>query len=116
VQLEQLHTEAHYRTTNWSSCNAALRKRCFFLIWLNKGMTWFAPREGRPGHPPMFSDAAIQFYLSIKVLFQLLLRQTSGMVASLVHVTREGADPHANKCCVSDMPRHLCREIPHHTH
>lgn len=31
----------------------------------------------------MFSDAAIQFCLSIKVLLKLLLRQSAGMVASL---------------------------------
>ena len=46
-------------------------------------MTWLAPHEGRPGRPPVFSNAAIQFCLSIKVLFKLPLRQTTGMVASL---------------------------------
>lgn len=34
----------------------------------------------------MFSDAAIQFCLSVKVLFKLPLRQTSGMVASLLRL------------------------------
>ena len=34
----------------------------------------------------MFSDAAIQFCLSIKVLFKLPLRQTAGMVASLLRL------------------------------
>jgi hypothetical protein len=47
-------------------------------------MTLRAPRGGRPGRPPVFSDAAIQFCLSIKVLFKLPLRQTAGMVASLL--------------------------------
>ncbi len=46
-------------------------------------MAWLAPPEGRPGRPPVFSDAAIQFCLSVKVLFKLPLRQTAGMVASL---------------------------------
>ena len=55
-----------YRTTNWSDYYAALRKRGSLLIWLDKDMTWLAPREGRPGRPPVFSDAAIQFCLSIK--------------------------------------------------
>jgi hypothetical protein len=32
----------------------------------------------------VFSDAAIQFCLTIKVLFKLPLRQTTGMVASLL--------------------------------
>ena len=47
-------------------------------------MAWEAPRDGKPGRPAVFSDAAIQFCLSIKVLFKLPLRQTTGMVASLL--------------------------------
>ncbi|AUQ73600.1 transposase, IS4 family [Phaeobacter piscinae] len=77
---------ARYRTTNWSGYNDALRKRGSLLIWLDKEMTWLAPHEGRPGRPPVFSNAAIQLYLSIKVLFKLPLRQTAGMVASLLHL------------------------------
>jgi len=77
---------ARYRTTNWSAYNAALRKRGSLLIWLDKGMAWHAPNEGRPGRPPVFSNAAIQFCLSIKVLFKLPLRQTAGMVASLLRL------------------------------
>ncbi|MEX5516800.1 IS5-like element ISRhba5 family transposase [Pseudophaeobacter sp. 1A09344] len=77
---------ARYRTTNWSSYNDALRKRRSLLIWLDKEMTWHAPHEGRPGRPPVFSNAAIQFCLSLKVLFKLPLRQTAGMVASLLRL------------------------------
>ena len=77
---------ARYRTTNWSAYNAALTKRGSLLIWLDKEMAWHAPHEGRPGRPPVFSDAAIQFCLSIKVLFKLPLRQTAGMVASLLRL------------------------------
>jgi hypothetical protein len=72
-----------YRTTNWSSYNALLRKRGSLLIWLDKYMTCLAPHDGSPGRPSVFSDTAIQFCLMIKVLFKLLLRQTTGMVASL---------------------------------
>ena len=64
------HLPARYRTTNWSSYNAALKKRGSFLIWLDKEMTWLAPHDGRPGRPLVFSDVAIQFCLSIKVLFR----------------------------------------------
>src|SRR5690554_5090579 len=77
---------ARYRTTNWSSYNASLRKRGSLLIWVDKGMTWLAPRDVRPGRPAVFSDAAIRFCLSIKVLFKLPLRQTAGMVASLLRL------------------------------
>ena len=77
---------ARYRTTNWSSYDAALRKRGSLLIWLDRGMAWLAPHEGRRGRPSVFSDAAIQFCLSIKVLFELPLRQTAGMVANLLRL------------------------------
>ena len=77
---------ARYRTTNWSSYNAALKKRGSLLIWLDKEMTWHAPHEDRSGRPAVFSDAAIQFCLTIKVLFKLPLRQTTGMVASLLRM------------------------------
>lgn len=81
---------ARYRTKNWSSYNDALRKRGLLLIWLDKEVTWLAPHEGRTGRPPVSSNAAIQFCLSIKVLFKLPLRQTAGMVAS--HLQLAGLD------------------------
>ena len=49
-------------------------------------MAWHAPHEGRPRRPPVFSDAALQSCLSIEVLFRLPLRQTAGMVASLLRL------------------------------
>ena len=75
---------ARYRTTNWPEYNAALRRRGSLLVWLDREMEWTAPKLGRPGRPQTFSDAAIQFCLSIKVLFGLALRQAIGMVASLL--------------------------------
>jgi hypothetical protein len=77
-------TPARYRTTNWPEYNAALRRRGSLLVWLDREMEWCAPKRGRPGRPETFSDAAIQFCLSIKVLFGLALRQAIGMVASLL--------------------------------
>jgi hypothetical protein len=51
---------------------------------LDKEMTGRAPSDGSPGRPAVFPDAAIQFCLTIKVPFRLPLRQTTGMVASLL--------------------------------
>ena len=75
---------ARYRTTNWKSYNDALKRRGSLLIWLDKAMAWRAPKAGRNGRPPVFSDGAIQFCLMVKVLFGLPLRQTTGMVASFL--------------------------------
>ena len=93
-------TPTRYRTTNWSAYNAALRKRGEMLIWFDNDMTWLAPHDGRAGRPPVFSDAAIQFCLSIKVLFRLPLRQTAGMVVGLLQ--QAGLDwpvPDASTLC-----------------
>lgn len=73
-----------YRTTNWKIYNEALKRRGSLLIWLDKDMTWLAPKAGGNGRPPVFSDAAVQFCLMVKVLFGLPLRQTTGMVASIL--------------------------------
>ncbi|TRW91448.1 IS5 family transposase [Paracoccus sp. M683] len=75
---------ARYRTKNWRSYNEALKRRGSLLVWLDRDMVWLAPRAGRPGRPPVFSDAAVQFCLMVKVLFGLPLRQTTGMVASIL--------------------------------
>jgi hypothetical protein len=77
---------ARYRTTNWKSYNSALRRRGSLLIWLDKDMVWLAPKIGRNGRPPVFSDAAVQFCLMVNVLFGLPLRQTTGMVGSIVQL------------------------------
>lgn len=71
---------ACYRTTNWSNHNSALKRRGSLMIW-------HAPRKDWSGRPAVFSEAAIQFCLTIKVLFKLPLRQTTGMVASLLRIT-----------------------------
>jgi hypothetical protein len=55
-------------------------------MWLDKEMTWLALHDGSPGRPAVFSDAAIQFCLTIKVLFKLPLKQTTRMVASLLNL------------------------------
>jgi hypothetical protein len=75
---------ARCRTTNWPDYNASLRRRGALLVWLDREMEFSAPKPGRPGRPQTFSYAAIQFCLSNKVLFNLALRQTIGMVASLL--------------------------------
>jgi len=49
-------------------------------------MDWFAKPRVKRGHRQRYSDAAIQFCLSIKVVFGQPLRQTPGIVQSLLHL------------------------------
>ena len=77
-----------YRTTNWRAYNAALKSRGSLLIWIDRDMAWFAAPSGKRGRSHTFSDAAIQFCLSLKCLFGLPLRQSIGMVESLLQLAK----------------------------
>jgi hypothetical protein len=54
-----------YRTKNWKAYNAGLKSRGSLSIWLDKDMAWFAGDTGKHGRSPTYSDAAIQFCLSL---------------------------------------------------
>jgi hypothetical protein len=75
-----------YRTTNWKEYNAALKARGSLLIWLDKEMRWYGCSSGKRGRSPKYSEAAIQFCLTIKGLFNLPLRQAMGMAQSLLEL------------------------------
>ena len=47
-------------------------------------MIWLAKPTGKRGRQPVYSDAAVQTCLTIKVLFGMALRQTTGFVESLL--------------------------------
>jgi len=75
-----------YSTANWPDYNAALRRRGLLSIWFDPTMAWHAAQTGKRGHPETFSESAIQTCLTLKVLFGLPLRQTVGLVASLIEM------------------------------
>ncbi|WP_424984561.1 IS5 family transposase [Microbulbifer sp. S227A] len=75
-----------YKTTNWSAYNESLKRRGSLAIWFDPEMTWRAPPTGKRGRKPSFSDAAIQACLTMKVLFSMPLRQTTGFVESLLRL------------------------------
>lgn len=75
-----------YRTTNWSEYNAALRQRGSLWVWFDPDTVWHGGKTGKRGRPETFSDAAIQTCLTLKVLFGLPLRQTVGLVESLIRM------------------------------
>tara|TARA_R100001369_G_scaffold50368_1_gene77095 strand:+ start:186 stop:1031 length:846 start_codon:yes stop_codon:yes gene_type:complete len=49
-------------------------------------MTWEAAQTGKRGRQPSYSDTAIQTCLTMKVLFGMALRQTTGFVESLLQL------------------------------
>jgi hypothetical protein len=79
-------TPPAYRTKNWPAHNEALKRRGSLTIWFDPGMTWEAAPTGRRGRQRDDSDAAIQTCLTMKVLFGMALRQTTGFVESLLQL------------------------------
>lgn len=79
-------TPTTYRTKNWSDYNRALKQRGSLSIWFDAEMAWEAKPSGRRGRQQAYSDAAIQACLTLKVLFGLPLRQTTGFVESLLEL------------------------------
>lgn len=73
-----------YKTTNWSTYNNSLKRRGSLSIWFDPQMVWMPPPTGKRGRRQQFSDAAIQACLTLKVLFGMPLRQTTGFVESLL--------------------------------
>ena len=75
-----------YKTKNWSSYNDSLKQRGSLSIWFDPEMVWTPPPSGKRGRQQQFSDAAIQTCLTLKVLFGMPLRQTTGFVQSLLRL------------------------------
>ena len=75
-----------YKTTNWPEYNAALKRRGSLTVWVDPQMGWEATPSGRCGRQQLFSDAAIQTCLTMKVLFGMALRQATGFVESLLRL------------------------------
>lgn len=79
-------TPTKYKTTNWSAYNDSLKRRGSLAIWFDPEMIWVPPPNGKRGRQQSFSDAAIQACLTLKVLFGMPLRQTTGFVQSLLQL------------------------------
>ena len=76
--------KTRYRTTNWSEYNRSLQSRGSLTVWMSPDILWLdSVRSGANGRPKVYSDAAIQAILTLKVLFKLALRQARGLVSAV---------------------------------
>lgn len=79
--------KAGYRTRNWREYDQGLMARGDLTVWISPELTWHAPEgTGKRGCPRVFTDAAIQAVLTLKVLYQLPLRAAQGMAGSLMRL------------------------------
>jgi Transposase DDE domain len=75
-----------YRVRNWSEYNLALKQRGSLTFWVSEDVIdqWLNIKQTETfGRAPTYSDVAILTMLSLKSLFGLAGRQTSGLMASL---------------------------------
>jgi hypothetical protein len=76
-----------YRVTNWAEYDAALRQRGSLTAWFSEEAiaAWRAePRTTRGGQPHY--SALARTALTPRTVFRLALRQTEGMIGSILHL------------------------------
>lgn len=61
----------------------ALKRRGLLTIWFDSNMKWTAKPTGKCWRQPIYSNAAVQTCLTMKILFGMAPRQTTGVVESL---------------------------------
>ena len=82
------HAKSRYRVRNWGEYEAGLRGRGDLTVWLSDEAldAWQAPPSGKPGGQQRYADIAIETALTIRMVFQLPLRQTEGFLRSLARM------------------------------
>jgi Transposase DDE domain len=77
-----------HKVTNWAAYDAALRQRGSLTVWFSEEAiaAWRAvPRTTRGGQP-WYSPLAITTGLTLRAVFRLGLRQTEGLIGSILQL------------------------------
>src|SRR3954469_15513304 len=76
------------RITNWAEYDAALRQRGSLTVWFTEAAiaAWHAEPHTTPGGQPHYSSLAIATALTLKAVFRLALRQTEGLIGSVIRL------------------------------
>src|SRR5687768_8863758 len=74
--------------TNWAAYNEALRQRGSLTVWFTEDAiaAWKAEPRTTPGGQPHYSDLAITTALTLRAVFHLALRQTEGLIGSILQL------------------------------
>ena len=77
-----------FRVTNWQDYEAALRNRGSLTIWFTAEAIadWRAQPRATPGGQRHYSDLAIETALTLRAVFGLALRQTEGLIGSIMQL------------------------------
>src|SRR3982751_2152731 len=76
------------RVTNWAAYNEALRQRGSLTVWFTDQAiaAWKTAPRTTPGGQPHYSDLAITTALTLRAVFRLALRQTEGLIGSILQL------------------------------
>ena len=74
--------------TNWAAYDIALRQRGSLTVWFTEAAVaaWKAEPRATRGGQPRYSALAITTALTLRAVFRLALRQTEGLIASLLRL------------------------------
>ena len=77
-----------HRVTNWAASYAALRARGSLTVWFTPEAiaAWRAEPRTTRGGQPCYSDLAITTGLTLRAVFRLALRQTEGLIGSILQL------------------------------
>jgi Transposase DDE domain len=109
------------RVTNWAEYDAGLRARGSLIVWFSAEAIegWRAEARTGRGGQPMYSDLAIATALTLRAVFRLALRQTEGLIASILRLL--GLDlavpdhsTMSRRAETLEVPRPRCGRAPVH--
>ena len=77
-----------YKITNWREYDASLRQRGSLTMWFSDEAieAWTAAPRTTRGGQPWYSALAILTALTLRAVFRLALRQTEGLIGSVIHL------------------------------
>jgi hypothetical protein len=75
-----------HKVANWAEYDASLRQRGSLTVWFTEAAiaAWHAEPRTTPGGQPHYSSLAITTALTLKAVFRLALRQTEGLIGSII--------------------------------
>jgi hypothetical protein len=85
--VKNKNTKPIYRIRNWNQYNSSLVRRGSLTVWFDprSRANWINYNPtGRRGRPYFYADAAILCCLIVREVFHLPLRQTQGLVRSII--------------------------------
>jgi hypothetical protein len=88
LTADTISPKQRHRMTNWAAYDATLRARGSLTIWFSEEAVsgWRAEPRITRGGQPVYSALAITTALTLRAVFCLALRQTEGLIGSILHL------------------------------